>query len=154
MLHRTQQRGIDAGQPGQCLRIQPIILFAAFPNQPQLAGIGHDHFVFGGMPRSRIALETGTHSPWISRVLGELGHAYRRGLGTNLSELGIPDLVIQKVLRHGDVETTRDSYILTRPGPVAAAMVTLGEEVARKSAARSQVVLKSDPPADKAEVVM
>src|ERR1700756_342522 len=30
--------------------------------------------VFGAMPRSRIALETGTHSPWISRLLTELGH--------------------------------------------------------------------------------
>ena len=30
--------------------------------------------VFGGMSRSRIALETGTHSPWISRLLSELGH--------------------------------------------------------------------------------
>jgi transposase len=30
--------------------------------------------VFGGMPRSRIALESGTHSPWISRLLSELGH--------------------------------------------------------------------------------
>jgi transposase len=30
--------------------------------------------VFGGMPGSRIALETGTHSPWISRLLSELGH--------------------------------------------------------------------------------
>ena len=29
---------------------------------------------FGGMPRSRIALEIGTHSPWISRLLSELGH--------------------------------------------------------------------------------
>jgi transposase len=29
---------------------------------------------FGGMPRSRMALETGTHSPWVSRVLSELGH--------------------------------------------------------------------------------
>ena len=29
---------------------------------------------FGGMPRSRIALETGTHSPWISRLLSALGH--------------------------------------------------------------------------------
>jgi hypothetical protein len=26
------------------------------------------------MPRSRIALEIGTHAPWISRLLGELGH--------------------------------------------------------------------------------
>jgi transposase len=30
--------------------------------------------VFGGMPRSRIALETGMHSPWVSRLLSELGH--------------------------------------------------------------------------------
>jgi len=30
--------------------------------------------VFGGMPRSRIALETGVHSPWVSRRLSELGH--------------------------------------------------------------------------------
>jgi transposase len=30
--------------------------------------------VFGGLPRSRVALETGTHSPWISRLLSELGH--------------------------------------------------------------------------------
>ena len=31
--------------------------------------------VFGGMPRSRIALETGTHSPWVSRMPSELGHS-------------------------------------------------------------------------------
>src|SRR5580704_11439961 len=30
--------------------------------------------VFGAMPRRRIALEIGTHSPWISRLLSELGH--------------------------------------------------------------------------------
>jgi transposase len=30
--------------------------------------------VFGSMPRCRIALETGMHSPWVSRVLSELGH--------------------------------------------------------------------------------
>jgi hypothetical protein len=29
---------------------------------------------FGAMPRSRIALETGMHSPWISRSLSGLGH--------------------------------------------------------------------------------
>src|SRR5512146_3581326 len=29
---------------------------------------------FGVMPRSRIALETGMHSPWISRLLSGLGH--------------------------------------------------------------------------------
>src|SRR5216683_5351627 len=30
--------------------------------------------VFGGMPRSRIALETGMHSPWVSRSWSEFGH--------------------------------------------------------------------------------
>src|SRR6202140_137460 len=30
--------------------------------------------VFGGMPRSRIALETGMNSPWVSRLLSALGH--------------------------------------------------------------------------------
>ena len=30
--------------------------------------------VFGGMPRCRVALETGMHSPWVSRLLSEFGH--------------------------------------------------------------------------------
>jgi transposase len=30
--------------------------------------------VFGAMPRRRIAMETGAHSPWVSRQLGEFGH--------------------------------------------------------------------------------
>ena len=30
--------------------------------------------MFGALPRSRIALETGMHSPWVSRALSELGH--------------------------------------------------------------------------------
>jgi integrase-like protein len=29
---------------------------------------------FGKIPRKLIALETGTHSPWVSRLLSELGH--------------------------------------------------------------------------------
>jgi len=29
---------------------------------------------FAAMSRSRIALETGMHSPWVSRLLSELGH--------------------------------------------------------------------------------
>ena len=30
--------------------------------------------VFGSMPQCRIAMETGTHSPWVSRLLAVLGH--------------------------------------------------------------------------------
>src|SRR5208283_649975 len=30
--------------------------------------------VFAALPRSRVALETGMHSPWVSRLLADLGH--------------------------------------------------------------------------------
>jgi transposase len=30
--------------------------------------------VFGSKPRSRVVLEVGTHSPWVSRYLADLGH--------------------------------------------------------------------------------
>src|SRR5262252_9130134 len=29
---------------------------------------------FGSLGRARIAIEVGTHSPWVSRLLGNLGH--------------------------------------------------------------------------------
>jgi transposase len=30
--------------------------------------------VFDAIPRSRVAMETGAHSPWVSRQLTQLGH--------------------------------------------------------------------------------
>jgi integrase len=38
-------------------------------------------------------------------------HACRRGLATNLHALGVPDIVIQAILRHSNVSVTRESYI-------------------------------------------
>jgi transposase len=46
-----------------------VILEHRLPTTP--IGI---HQVFSRIPRSRIALETGTHSPWVSRQLTQLGH--------------------------------------------------------------------------------
>src|SRR5579864_2086318 len=48
---------------GEIIREQKI---ATTPEEMQQA--------FGKMARSRIAMETGTHSPWVSRVLTGLGH--------------------------------------------------------------------------------
>jgi len=44
--------------------------------------------LFGAMPRTRIALETGMHSPWVSRVLGELGHEVIVAHARNVRLLG------------------------------------------------------------------
>ena len=57
-------------------------------------------------------------------------HAYRRGLATNLHELGVPDKVIQAILRHEDVKTTQRSYIKTVPSVVTEAMKRLEEKIA------------------------
>jgi hypothetical protein len=46
-----------------------VILEHSLPTTPK--GI---HQVFSRIPRSRIALETGTHSPWVSPQLTQLAH--------------------------------------------------------------------------------
>jgi transposase len=46
-----------------------VILEHSLPTTPKVI-----HQVFSKIPRSRIALETGTHSPWVSRQLTQLGH--------------------------------------------------------------------------------
>jgi integrase len=49
-----------------------------------------------------------------SNGLGWKGwQAYRRGLATNLKKLGIPDTIIQAILRHTSVSTTQKFYIKT-----------------------------------------
>jgi len=35
-------------------------------------------------------------------------HAARRGLGSNLYRLGVPDIIIQRILRHANVSTHGD----------------------------------------------
>lgn len=58
-------------------------------------------------------------------------HAFRRGLASNLSELGVPDHVIQKILRHGDLGTTQRAYRKTRPKEVRKAMKKLSKRVGK-----------------------
>jgi transposase len=46
---------------------------------------------FGGMPRSRIALETGMRSPWVSRLLSELGHEVIVAHATKTQSNDVPE---------------------------------------------------------------
>lgn len=52
-------------------------------------------------------------------------HAARRGLGSNLYALGIPEKTIQAILRHANVSTTNTYYIKTAPADALAAMAKL-----------------------------
>lgn len=49
-------------------------------------------------------------------------HAFRRGLATNLHDLGVADKTIQRILRHANVAITQASYIKTLDSQSIAAM--------------------------------
>ncbi|MGO9647606.1 MAG: tyrosine-type recombinase/integrase [Terriglobales bacterium] len=56
-------------------------------------------------------------------------HAARRGLGSNLYRLGVPDMVIQRILRHANVSTTATYYIKTAAVDVRSAMEKLENHI-------------------------
>jgi integrase len=57
-------------------------------------------------------------------------HAARRGLGSNLYRLGVPEMVIQRILRHANVSTTATYYIKTAADDVRNAMTKLEAHMA------------------------
>jgi integrase len=64
------------------------------------------------------------HAYQRNTVLPEWGgwHAFRRGVATNLNRLGVPDKIIQRVLRHSDVAVTQAAYIKPEDKDSKAAM--------------------------------
>jgi integrase len=56
-------------------------------------------------------------------------HAARRGLGSNLYHLGVPEMVIQRILRHANVSTTATYYIKTAADDVKHAMGKLEKHI-------------------------
>jgi integrase len=67
-------------------------------------------------------------------------HAARRGLGSNLYRLGVPDIVIQRILRHANVSTTATYYIKTAADDVRNAMTMLENRIAESSQIQSDTV--------------
>jgi len=59
-------------------------------------------------------------------------HACRRGLGSNLYRLGVPEKIIQAILRHANVAVTNTYYIKTAAADTHAAMQKLQKAVTEK----------------------
>ena len=66
-------------------------------------------------------------------------HAARRGLGSNLYRLGVPDMVIQRILRHANVSTTATYYIKTAADDVRKAMTALENHIVETGQPRSDL---------------
>ena len=94
----------------------PLIPTAARLLDEHLASMKPENFIFETVHGGPADLE-GMVRKVIRPKLVEAGlpwhglHAFRRGLATNLHELGIADIVIQAILRHSDVSVTRQAYI-------------------------------------------
>jgi integrase len=71
-------------------------------------------------------------------------HAFRRGLGSNLNDLGHLDLTIQRILRHSNVTTTRRSYIKPREHQMAAVMAQFEGELQRRKALEEAETQKAE----------
>ena len=75
-----------------------------------------DGYIFAGQTEKPLRFENELRRT-MRPALAEEGvewygwHAFRRGLGTNLHDLGVDDITIQAILRHSDVRTTMAFYI-------------------------------------------
>jgi integrase len=67
------------------------------------------------------ACEIGTPIPWKG------WHAFRRGLASNLYDLGVKPKVIQAILRHSDIGTTLAYYVETPDEETRAALAKIEE---------------------------
>lgn len=59
-------------------------------------------------------------------------HGFRRGIASNLFELGCDDLTVQRVLRHSKVQVTREKYIKVRNPKLDEAMEKLSNAVGQQ----------------------
>src|SRR3984957_15141896 len=73
-------------------------------------------------------------------------HAARRGLGSNLYRLGVPDMVIQRILRHANVSTTDTYHIKTVAVDVQMAMAELEKHIANQCLDSPQVRTRPGSP--------
>ena len=126
-LKEETKTGEDGEEPGMVPIIAPLrkLLDAVKPEYG---------FIFTGSRGGALDLEN-----FADRVMKPMlkahglrwagWHAYRRGLATNLKEMGVDDLTIQATLRHKDVRTTQRFYIKTVPQQVTAAMEEFASKV-------------------------
>jgi integrase len=79
-------------------------------------------------------------------------HAARRGLGSNLYRLGVPDMVIQRILRHANVSTTATYYIKTAAEDVRKAMTKLENHISTQKQSDTDGTLESKSTAEPSTV--
>lgn len=103
------------------------------PIVPPLAAILSEYRKASGGAGRLFPMTLGHARVHLRRAMKDAGvryagwHAARRGLASNLYELGADDLTVQRILRHGSVQVTRSAYIKLRDARVDDAMAKLAD---------------------------
>jgi integrase len=121
----------------------PLLPVLAQALELHKSGNGYNGWVFHGETGQPIRLDNFTKREIIptlkaAGIVWHGWHSFRRGLSTNLVELGAEPKIAQAILRHADVNTTLQFYIKARTAGTTAAMEKLGKAF-KKSAARRKV---------------
>jgi integrase len=65
-------------------------------------------------------------------TFSSIWHAFRRGLGTRLSDMGMSATDIQSILRHSNISTTLAHYVFPNQDKAKAGLKKLTETVRKK----------------------
>jgi integrase len=108
--------------------VLPVLRKALQKHRKRSAGA----FIFSGITGKPLVLANVTRRdivPALTKAKIEWAgwHGFRRGLATTLYDLGVPDKVIQAILRHANVAVTMKHYVKTTDAQSQAAMQQLDE---------------------------
>jgi integrase len=121
-VSETKTRSSSAPVP-----LLPVLKTALEEHRKRMPG---KDFIFHGVTNKPLHLHNIDHRD-IAPKLKEIGlqwrgwHGFRRGLASTLYDLGVPDKVIQAILRHANVSTTMRHYVKTSAASSHTAMKKL-----------------------------
>lgn len=101
------------------------------PDSPMFAGIRQPH-----ADLDKMALRVIRPALKSAGLLWRGWHAFRRGVASNLFQLGVDELTVQRILRHSKVNVIRERYIKVRDERVETAMAAFEAAIAKSSAVR------------------
>jgi integrase len=119
----------DIDDPGLVPIIQPLRLLLDAIKPKGAAGFIFLNRIRGALDLDNLARRVIKPTLEAQGLKWKGWQAYRRGLATNLKELGVPDTTIQCILRHENVSTTQRFYIKTAPKAAKAAMRKLERKI-------------------------
>ena len=119
----------DVDEPGFVPIIKPLRLLLDAIKPAQASGFIFPNTIGGALDLDNLADRVIRPTLKAHNLMWKGWQAYRRGLATNLKELGVPDTTIQCILRHENVNTTQRFYIKTASAVAMDAMKKFEEKI-------------------------